>query len=139
MNSQFCIVSFHSPNIKACSRESQASAWLRPELVSQGSAKAGEGHQRSCALDVGPSMLQFWPRALRMCSSTLPDWTAITCTALALFCLYPMSRISVIMLLLVVDIGTVPFTIECCVYVVLYLLSCTIIVRHELSPRLWAS
>ena len=64
----------------------------------------------------------------------LPNWTAITCTALALFCFYPMSRITVIMLLRVVDIGAVLFTIEGCVYVVLYLLSCTIIVRHELSP-----
>ena len=138
MYSQSCLADFHVHITKACSQEFQASAWLRPKLVSQGSARAGEGLQHSYALDVGPSMLQ-WPHALRLCLSTLPNWTAITCTALAFFCFYPMSRISVIMLLLVVDVGAVLFTIECCVYVVLYLLSCTIIVRHELSPQVGAS
>ena len=138
MYSQSCLVNFHVHITRACSQEFQASAWLRPQLVCQGSARAGEGLQHSYALDVGPSMLQ-WPHAHRLCLSTLPNWTAITCTALALFCFYPMSRISVIMLLLVVDVGAVLFTIECCVYVVLYLLSCTIIIRHELSPQVGAS
>ena len=131
-------VNFHLHNTKACSQESRASAWLRPELVSQAGAKAREGLQHCCALGVGPSMLQLWPHAHRLCLLTLPDWTAITCTALALFCFHPVSRISVILLLLVVDVGAVVFTIECCVYVVLYLLSCIIMFRHELSPQVGA-